>query len=295
MRIAGAIVWACLGAAAAGAADRPADRGPLARLDPFYRQHVLVDGLLIASSEKVSARALDEVAYLVRKLLADRPDVLKALVDNKVYVGVMAYNEMTRAIPEHRKLSPWYDKRARGLGGNPVTCAEENLLAFRGDPYRGESIFIHEFAHIIHSRGLAAVDKTFDERLRALFEQARKAGRFSGYGMTSHGEFWAEGVQSWFHCNRAGGLAVAGAEGKPRTQIHTRKQLREHLPAFARLLDESFGGNAWTYVPVAQRLGRDHLEGYDPAKAPAFAWPKAVLEAARKIEAERAREKRRRN
>lgn len=56
MRIAGAIVWACLGAAAAGAADRPADRGPLAKLDPFYKQHVLVDGLLIASSETVRTR-----------------------------------------------------------------------------------------------------------------------------------------------------------------------------------------------------------------------------------------------
>lgn len=35
-------------------------------LDPFYSRHVTVDGLLIASSEKVSKYARDEVAYLVR-------------------------------------------------------------------------------------------------------------------------------------------------------------------------------------------------------------------------------------
>jgi len=301
------ILLACL-AAAASAAAAAADKAPGASrdrptpaplppgaeyigrtLDPFYTRHVLADGLLISGSSEVSHYALAEAAHLVGRLLAERPDVLKALIRKKVRVGVMAYNEMTTDIPEHRKLSPWYDKRARGLGGNPVTCGEENLLAFRGDPYRGESILIHEFAHIIHGRGLAAIDPTFDKRLRELYGQAKKTGRFRGYGMTSFGEFWAEGVQSWFNCNRPGGLAVVAPGRKRPTSLDTRKQMRAHMPELSALLARSFGGNRWTYVPVTQRLDQPHLKGYDPAQAPVFKWPKKVLETFQRIEAEKAR------
>ena len=279
------------------AGDAPA-KGPhelIATLDPFYKKHVTADGLLISSSRKVSMRALREAAHLVRRLLAKRPDILQALVRGKVRVGVMAYSEMTTDIPECRKMSPWWDKRARGLGGNPVTCGEENLLAYRGDPYKGENIFIHEFAHIIDGRGLRVIDKTFEPRLRALYEEAKKAGRFRGYGMVSMGEFWAEGVQSWFNCNRAGGLEVLRPDGKRLSLINTRQEVRKYLPEYARFLDEAFGHNTWTYVPVPKRLHQPHLKGYDPSKAPVFKWPRRVIEAFNRIEAEKAKKRRRKN
>jgi len=265
----------------------------IATLDPFYKRHVTADGLLISSSEKVSMRALREAGHLVRRLLANRPDVLKALVRGKVRVGVMAYSEMTTDVPECRRMSPWWDKRARGLGGNPVTCGEENLLAYRGDPYRGENIFIHEFAHIVHGRGLRAIDKTFEPRLRALYEKAKKAGRFRGYGMVNMGEFWAEGVQSWFNCNRAGGLEVRKPDGKRLSLINTREEVRKYLPEYAKFLDESFGHNTWTYVPVPKRLHQPHLKGYDPSRAPVFKWPRKVIDAFNRIEAEKAKKRKR--
>ena len=302
-----AAFWApaTLAGLAPARADRPkADARPQTRpatppggeylghkLDPFYTKHVSADGLLISASDKVPDYALKEAAYLIRSLLAKRPDVRKALIRAKVRVGVMAYNEMTTDIPEHSKLSPWYDMRARGLGNNPVTCGEENLLAYRGDPYRGENIFIHEFAHIVHGRGLAAVDPTFNKRLLALYEKAKHSGRFRGYGLVGEGEFWAEGVQSWFNCNRGGGLEIRKPDGKRLAVINTRKQLRAHLPEFAKLLATSFGNTSWTYVPVLQRLSQPHLKGYDPAKAPVFRWPRKVLEAVKKIRAEKARRK----
>jgi len=257
-------------------------------LDPFYKQRVVADGLLIVASEKVNPAALREVAYLTRKLLARRPDVLAKLVEQKQYVCVMAYNEMQTDLPECRGMSPWWDKRARGLGGRPVSCGEENLLAYRGDPYRGENIFIHEFAHAIHG-ALAALDPKFNDRLRALFEKARKSGRFRGYAMTSFGEFWAEGVQSWFNCNRNGGIEALDANGKTICQVNTRSQMKRYLPEFSKMIDQAFGHNQWAYVPVLKRLHEPHLRGYDPAQAPAFRWPARVLEAFRRIEAERAR------
>jgi len=222
----------------------------------------------------------------VGKLLAGRRDVLDSLVRRRVRVGVMAYNEMTRAIPAHRSLSAFYDMRARGLGGNPVTCGEENLLAYKGDPYRGESIFIHEFSHIIDSQGLRPIDKTFWPRVQALHAKAKKTGRLRAYGMTSPGEFWAEGVQSWFNCNRRGGFEAFDDNGRHVCSINTRADVKKHMPDLAKLLGEVFRGNDWTYVPLRKRLGQPHLKGYDPAQAPTFKWPKHVIEAARKAEAE---------
>ena len=122
----------------------------------------------------------------------------------------------------------------------------------------------------VHGCGLNAIDKTFNTRLRALYGQAKKSGRFRAYGMSNHREFWAEGAQSWFNCNRNGGLAVARPDGKGLLQINTRDELKKHMPEFARLLAEVFRGNKWTWTPVGKRLDQPHLKGYDPAKAPVF-------------------------
>jgi len=256
-------------------------------LDPFYKQHVVADGLLFVASEKVLEHALQEAAYLAGRMLANRPDVRQKLAEKKMYVTVMAYNEMQTDLPECRNMSPWYDKRARGLGGRPVSCGEENLLDFAGDPYHGENIFIHEFGHAIHG-ALARLDEDFNPRLRALYEEAKQSGRIGGYGMNNPGEFWAEGVQSWFDCNRAGGLQLVGAAGQVLSELNTRAQIKERLPEFAEFLDNGFRQNKWVYLPVRKRFDQPHLRGYDPAKAPTFRWPAEVIETYNRIEAERA-------
>ena len=115
-------------------------------------------GYPIVSSAAVDDHALLEAAYLVDLLLARRPDVRDAMVKSGSRLIVMGYREFTTDIPEYRHMKPkdFWDRRARGLGGSatdPVcSCAEENLLAFPGDPYSAENILIHEFAHNIHLR-----------------------------------------------------------------------------------------------------------------------------------------------
>jgi len=55
-------IYCCL-AAAADAAEQPSAANALLKtLDPFYKQHVVADGLLIVGSEEVSPYALREVA-----------------------------------------------------------------------------------------------------------------------------------------------------------------------------------------------------------------------------------------
>ncbi len=92
------------------------------RLAPFYRQWVDVEGLPVVASEKVNPYALKETAWLIRRMIGHRPEVLRAMAKNRVRVSVMAYHEMTTRIPEHSDLSPgfYWDRRARGLGATPI-------------------------------------------------------------------------------------------------------------------------------------------------------------------------------
>src|SRR5262249_46289348 len=73
-------------------------------LDPFYQTHLDLDGLPILTSAKVSDEALVEAAYLIRQMLAKRPDVFKEMVKNRVRFVIMAPTEMTTDVPEQRHL-----------------------------------------------------------------------------------------------------------------------------------------------------------------------------------------------
>ena len=156
-------------------------------LDPFYGKYLSAHGLPVVGSLKVSDYALREAAYLADKLLDHRPEIREAMIRNKVRLAVMAYSERTTDIPEHRDLKPklYWNIRARGLGASrqrpAVSCAEENLLNYRGDPYSTENIMIHEFAHAIHSMGLRAVDPTFQSRLSKIYEDCEDQGTVEGH------------------------------------------------------------------------------------------------------------------
>ncbi len=291
----------------AAEADLAEPSGPetlLKTLDPFYKQHVVADGLLIVGSEKVSPYALREVAYLARQMLTNRPDVMKTLGGKrKMYACVMAYNEMQNELPECRGLDAWWNYRARGLAGGSVSCGEENVLGFQGDPWQGENIFIHEFAHGLQGV-IGGIDEPFNKRLATLYDKAKQSGRFRGYAIEGGiGEFWAEGVQAWFNCNgtirpKSGGgqssFEILGPQEEHVCHLATREQVKTHLPEYAKLLDESFGKNEWVYVPVAKRLDQPHLRGYDPARAPTFCWPPDVVEAFDRHRAEEAEKQERR-
>ena len=247
-------------------------------LSPFYQKHVDVRGLPILGSTNVSDFALLEAGWIVRQLLTGREDILHALETNHVRIAVMAWNEFTTDIPEHSDLTSkvFWDRRARGLGGTAarpaVSCAEENLLGYPGDPYATENLLIHEFAHTIHEMGLSHLDSTFDKRLRAAFESAAQRGLWkTTYAGSNPAEYWAEGVQDWFDNNRQ--------NDSLHNHVNTRGELKEYDPTLAALCAEVFGDRPWRYQKPAQRdpAARSHLAGFDPAKAPRFAWREAPL------------------
>ena len=265
-----------------------------AGIPSFYTQRASAGGFPIVASEKVNPYALKEAVYLANMMLAQRRDVRDAMVKSGARLSILAWNEFTtdqpewewlgrRPIPGFPDVAPrdYRDARARGMGGSITdpycSCAEENLLAYEGDPYSAENIFIHEFAHNIHLRGMSNVDPGFDARVRTAYDAAMAAGLWAGkYASVNHHEYFAEGVQSWFDDNRE--------NDHDHNHVNTRAELIEYDPGLASLCREVFGSTVLKYTKPVTRL-HGHLEGYDPTTAPTFVWPERLQEAKRQIRA----------
>jgi hypothetical protein len=238
-------------------------------INPFYKKCTVLNGIPIIGSENVSDYAFLECAWTLDHLLQGRTMTHDALVKSKVRVGIIAATEYTMDIPENqnpRMMSnaAFNDRRSRGLGGLPLaTCAEENLLNLRGDPYRRENITIHEFSHTVAS-AIRRQDRQWYERLRTAFNDAKARGDYgNSYAITNEQEYWAEGAQCWFDCanpRNAGGAS-------------NRAELKAKDAALAGLLTEVYGDTDWRYKKTTDRpdaADTGHLSGLDRAKMPIF-------------------------
>ena len=263
----------------------PADPGGV---PAFYTERASAGGFPIVASAKVNPYALKEAVFLADMMFAKRPDVRDAMVQSGARMSILAWNEFTTDLPEfaHMKPKDFWDARARGTGGSATdpycTSAEENLLGYPGDPYSTESIFIHEFAHSIHLRGMSNVDPSFDGRAQAAYDAAMKAGLWKGkYASVNHHEYFAEGVQSWFDNNRE--------PDHDHNHVNTRAELLEYDPGLAALCREVFGDTELKYTKPGTRL-RGHMAGYDPTTAPKFEWPERLAKVKQEI-AKKARDR----
>ena len=190
-------------------------------VSPFYKKYADAAGIPVIASEKVPDAAVLVARDIVNSMLSARSDIRKALIARNWRTGVIAEVEMTMDIPEYSKMKrpgasrdepvtqedrDYHANRSRGLGGNPTTGAEENLLGYPGTRYWGEHIFVHEFAHAMMS-GLRDVDPAAHAEIRAAYDKAMAAGKYvhtdgrKHYATTNPNEYWAEGVQWWFFSN----------------------------------------------------------------------------------------------
>ncbi len=190
-------------------------------VDPFYQKHVDAMGIPVLSSTKVPDIALLVVRDIINTMLAKRPDLRASMIARSWRTGIIAEVEMTMDIPEYgtrkRPGAPrdepimqadrdYHANRSRGLGGNPTTGAEENVLGYPDTRYFGEHIFVHEFAHAIHS-AIRDVDLGMTEEIVQAYDAAMAAGKYEyqdgrrHYATTNPNEYWAEGVQWWFFSN----------------------------------------------------------------------------------------------
>jgi len=220
-------------------------------LNPFYKKYLDCDGIAVISSERVDDRAFYQVKKLLDKMLENRPDVRKALVEDGVRYVIIAAEEQVTDIPDYAGMKPkaFWNERSRGFGGRVTSCGEENLLSFPMDRYEDESIFIHELAHAIDGRGLRKIEPDFKERLKALYDSAMSKGLYKyDYASTNTSEYWAESVQAFFDADRE--------KNWNHNHVNTRSELYEYDPNMAEFLREQFritSENDWRYKPLARQ------------------------------------------
>lgn len=190
----------------------------------FYKKYIDVKGMPVVAGGEVAELALQRTYWIVTHMLAGRPDILNAMVSNRMYLIIIGKDQVYTDMPEYRNHpNPAYqNERVRGTGGKPTSFGEENLLSLPIDRYDDESIGVHEFCHTIDGT-LRSIDPTWRERKEAAFKNARSKGLWHNtYAGSNAGEYWAEICQSYFDCNR-----VNNWNHGP---IGTREQLKAYDP-----------------------------------------------------------------
>lgn len=212
-------------------------------LDPFYKKYLDAGGISVVSSEHVSDEALIRAQRVITVMLSKRPDVKRVMVESGCKVMIIGRNEEVCDLPEYAHICDtpeniaYWNKRARGFGGAPedafsASFGEENVLCLEGDRYKGESILVHEFAHLIHTVGIVGVDPGFNSELEALRQHAIEKGRWENtYAISNKEEYFAEAVQSFFDCNR-----YSEKPNGVHNAINTRAKLKVYDPEMYELL-----------------------------------------------------------
>jgi alpha-glucosidase len=251
------------------------------KLDPFYKKYIDVHGIEVYSSDKVADEALFEVKYLIENGLSGRPDILKAMADNDVRIIIIAATEQVTDIPEYNDMDEYWNRRARGFGGQTTSCGEENLLNYPDDRYTGENIFLHEFGHCIDHQ-LRTIDPNFSKKLSRLYRDAMKRDIWKNtYAAENAAEYWAEGVQDFWDCNKQ---SRDGRADGIHNHVNTREELREYDPNLAALIEETLGNNPWRYTRYIDRhkeFVQKHKSDYNVEQIPqgkVIPVPKSIIE-----------------
>jgi len=217
--------------------DRQAARG-------FYRKYIDIRGMPVVAAAEVADLAIKRAYEIVTHMLAGRPDVLGAMVDQGMYLVIIGKDQVYTDLPENRNArNPDYlNERVRGTGGLPTSFGEENLLSLPVDRYDDESIAVHEFCHTIDST-LRRIDPTWRDRKDAVYRNTVKKGLYKDtYAIGNSSEYWAEIAQAYFDCNR-----VNNWNHGP---IGRREQLKIYDPEGYELVRSTFNlgpGQDWRY------------------------------------------------
>ena len=244
-------------------------------LDPLYKKYADAYGIPIVSSEKVDDAALLMARDIVNYMVAKRPDIRAVMIDRKSRVIILARTEMQTDPPEYRdwkkpapddrRLTPrerenydkpggigsmtdkeYWNRRARGMGGNITSGAEENLLGIPGTRYYGEHITVHEFSHNVMS-AMRTADPALFQEIQDSYAAAKQKGLFKGhYAENTAAEYFAEGTQWWFWSN------YEWFDGQ--TRLQTPDDLKAYDPRLYAILEKVYLGH---HIPADIYHGRN--------------------------------------
>ena len=251
-------------------------------LDAFYKKWADAYGIPIVSSARVPDTTLLMARDIVNYMLLKRPDVRQAIVDRKGRVLIMAESEGEMDLPERsnwtvpaiddRRLTPgerenynkpggmasmtapqYWNNRARGMGGNVTSAAEENIMGYPGTKYYGEHILVHEFSHNIMG-ALQRADPALHAQLQPAYEAAKAAGKYKNqYAINTVAEYLAEGTQWWFWSN------IEFYDGT--TRVQSPDDLKAYDPTLYSILDKVYAGH---HIPADVYYGKN----LKPARKP---------------------------
>jgi alpha-glucosidase len=217
----------------------------------FYKKHIDVKGVPVLASAEVADEALQRTWFIVTRMLAGRPDVLKAMVAHGTRLIIIGKDQVYTDMPEYRNTRnpKFMNERVRGTGGLDVTSfGEENLLNLPIDRYDDESIAVHEFCHTIDA-ALRQIDPTWRKRLIETRRKAIDNGLWKNtYAATNAAEYWAEICQSFFDCNR-----INNWNHGP---VGTREQFKQYDPEGYDLVRTTFKltpATDWRYRPLRRQ------------------------------------------
>ena len=135
-------------------------------------------------------------------MLRHVPNVRANLIAAGVEVHILGRKQMLTDLPEFRAFKGRRDRkrdwdRERGISGETVVCAEENLLDLPDDPYYSMNVdtCVHELAHAIQLEG---IPKNLQDVVKRRYQQALADGLWRGqYAATNELEFFAE-MSTWY-------------------------------------------------------------------------------------------------
>ena len=235
----------------------------------FYSKHASARGIPILSSSRVPDEALLAARDMTRGIFAHRPELASWLADNDYRIAIMAESEALLDLPENAHWTKparddprltrceikhydarigsktdrqYWDERARGIGGMRMANGAEDVLGLYSSRYYGETIFVHELAHLVLD-AVQATDPALYAQVEAAYAHALPKDLWLGeYATTTIHEYWAEGTQIWFNSNQL--VVVDG------------RQILNHpdLEAYDRML----------YAALARAYGERHRLKSDP-------------------------------
>jgi hypothetical protein len=203
-------------------------------LDPFYTRYASADGTPIVATDNPVDESITRACRVVLDLSSKHPMARERMRTDHVYFIMMAAVEKTVDTPEYRSRGD-LDQRARGFGNNPGLCAEENVMCdTTTDRWRGESICVHEYSHVMHLYVWNRVEPMFNEKVTAAYNNAvRTMGLYSNtYAASNAVEYFAEGVQDWYNTN----LESRESGNGVHNHINTRTELQDYDPMLYDLL-----------------------------------------------------------
>jgi len=263
----------------------PSDLG----LDPFYRKYADAFGIPVVSSDKVADAALLMARDIINYMLLKRPDIRAVMVGRHSHVLVMGRDEGETDLPERRDWKKpaiddrrltaqeranyngpngiasmtdkqYWDGRARGMGGNITSCAEENLLGIPGTRYFGEHITVHEFSHNVMG-ALRTADPALFAEIQPAYDAAKANGLYKDtngreqYAINTVAEYFAEGTQWWFWSN------IEFYDGATRARIQSPDDLKAYDPVLYGILERIYAGHQ---IPADVYYGKN----LKPARPP---------------------------